>query len=54
MLNVPQPAGNVHVSLALASGPLLDILTEFRWLPATAANLAQLNAPIPAGFKVSG
>lgn len=23
-------------------------------LPATAANLAQLNAPIPAGFKVSG
>ena len=54
MLVVPRPAGSVRVVMAPASGALLDVLTEFRWLPATPANLAQLTAPVPAGFSVSG
>jgi len=30
------------------------MLTEFRWRPATPADLAQLTAPIPAAFTVRG
>jgi hypothetical protein len=54
MPDVPRPAGSVRVATAPASGALLNVLTEFRWLPATPANLAQLTAPVPAAFKVSG
>jgi hypothetical protein len=38
----------------MASGWLIKETTEFEWLPPTRANLAQLNAPIPAGFLVTG
>lgn len=38
----------------LAVGPFTEAVTEFQWLPPTPANLAQLNAPIPPGFRVSG
>jgi hypothetical protein len=53
LLNVPR-AGSVGVFLGPATGALLDMQAEFRWLPATPANLARLTAPIPAGFTVSG
>jgi len=38
----------------LAIGPFTEAVTEFQWLPPTPAHLAQLNAPIPPGFRVSG
>jgi hypothetical protein len=38
----------------LAVGSFTEAVTEFQWLPPTPANLAQLNAPIPPGFRVSG
>jgi hypothetical protein len=46
--------GYPYIHLRLAVGPLTEAVTEFRWLPPTPANLAQLNAPIPPGFRVSG
>lgn len=35
----------------LAVGSFTESVTEFQWLPPTQANLAQLNAPIPPGFR---
>ena len=38
----------------LAVGSFTEAVTQFQWLPPTPANLAQLNAPVPPGFRVSG
>jgi hypothetical protein len=46
--------GYPFVRPPLAVGPLTEAVTEFQWLPPTPANLAQLDAPIPPGFRVSG
>jgi hypothetical protein len=56
MVSLPYSSdGYPYMSLPpLAVGPFTEAVTEFQWLPPTPANLAQLNAPIPSGFHVSG
>ena len=36
---------------AAGEGKPGGILADFQWLPATAANRAALNVPVPAGFR---
>jgi hypothetical protein len=55
MTVLPYSGNGAYVGFSqLANGPFTEAVTEFRWLPPTPANLAQLNAPIPSGFRVSG
>lgn len=45
------PASYLPVRWAESQGTVSVFDDDFRWLPPTSANLAQLTAPIPAGFR---
>jgi hypothetical protein len=55
MATLPYSGGGYpYIHLRLAVGPLIEAVTEFQWLSPTPADLAQLSAPVPLGFRVSG